>query len=470
MEKTFSAEDQLRFAKLSGDWNPMHTDPVAARRTQAGALVVHGIHIALTGLEFVAEEHPSLPPIASLKVTFGKFVYVGDTVEYRAIKKSDHGIVVEAFVDGVVISQIAVVFGEPSVANFDLSPIGGPVLRPEAPIDLTFEQMDKRTGHLCAPATLTEVVSAFSAASRAWSAERIFAMLCTTTLVGMVCPGLHSIFGGLTLRADDTTPEGDELSYRVTATDSRFRMVRMQVRGSGVWGTIDSFARMPSIAQPSMQDLAGLCKPDEFAGSTVLIAGGSRGLGELTARLLALGGADVIVTYATGLTDAEALADSVRSWGGRCGVVKYNFHSPAAEQVTALPGQPTHLYYFATPLIFRRKAKLFTAERYAEFQACYVSGFYDLFTTLSENAPGGLTAFYPSSVFVEDRPRDLTEYAMAKAAGEVLCSDINAILSNGRVVVNRLPRMLTDQTATITPTEMPDPVEVMLPIIRNVQR
>ena len=34
---------QERFAEFSGDRNPMHMDLVAARRTQAGAPVVHGV-------------------------------------------------------------------------------------------------------------------------------------------------------------------------------------------------------------------------------------------------------------------------------------------------------------------------------------------------------------------------------------------------------------------------------------------
>ena len=43
LERTFTQDDQLRFAELSGDWNPVHVDPVAARRTPYGQ-IVHGVH------------------------------------------------------------------------------------------------------------------------------------------------------------------------------------------------------------------------------------------------------------------------------------------------------------------------------------------------------------------------------------------------------------------------------------------
>jgi acyl dehydratase len=49
--KVFTDRDQTFFAALSGDWNPMHMDPVAARRTQAGLPAVHGIHGLLWALE-----------------------------------------------------------------------------------------------------------------------------------------------------------------------------------------------------------------------------------------------------------------------------------------------------------------------------------------------------------------------------------------------------------------------------------
>jgi len=33
--RRFTVEDQLEFAKIPGDWNPMHMDQMAARRTVA---------------------------------------------------------------------------------------------------------------------------------------------------------------------------------------------------------------------------------------------------------------------------------------------------------------------------------------------------------------------------------------------------------------------------------------------------
>jgi hypothetical protein len=63
----------------------------------------------------------------------------------------------------------------------------------------------------------------------------------------------------------------------------------------------------------------------------------------------------------------------------------------------------------------------------------------------------------------------MTEYAMAKAAGEILCKDMEDVLAPLRVVVARQPRMDTDQTATFMPVDSTPALEVMLPLIRDVQ-
>ena len=63
--RVYSQADQARFAALSGDLNPIHVDPVIARRTGAGALVVHGVHNLLWCLDSVGREVPDALSVAS---------------------------------------------------------------------------------------------------------------------------------------------------------------------------------------------------------------------------------------------------------------------------------------------------------------------------------------------------------------------------------------------------------------------
>jgi hypothetical protein len=63
----------------------------------------------------------------------------------------------------------------------------------------------------------------------------------------------------------------------------------------------------------------------------------------------------------------------------------------------------------------------------------------------------------------------MTEYAMAKASGEVLCADLQSLGKLGRIVVRRLPRLPTDQTAAIFDTETVDPVDTIISVVREMQ-
>ena len=45
-------KNQLLFSKYSGDYNPVHVDPIYARRSMYGEQVVHGVNTLLLSLDF----------------------------------------------------------------------------------------------------------------------------------------------------------------------------------------------------------------------------------------------------------------------------------------------------------------------------------------------------------------------------------------------------------------------------------
>ena len=168
----------------------------------------------------------------------------------------------------------------------------------------------------------------------------------------------------------------------------------------------------------------------------------------MTAKLLAAGGARVVITYRVGSDEAEAVAHDIRSAGGVCETLAYDASLPAEPQLAGLGEAPTHAYYFATPTIFGAQSALFERARLDTFLDVYVDGFLDLAQALRARRKD-VSLFYPSSVYVAERPRGMLEYAMAKAAGETLCSEMNQAWPPLRVTVDRLPRLPTDQTASV---------------------
>jgi acyl dehydratase/NADP-dependent 3-hydroxy acid dehydrogenase YdfG len=469
--KTFSTEDQERFADLSGDRNPMHMDPVAARRTQAGAAVVHGMHLVLWCLDVAARQGLRRPDPRALQARFMKPVYVGDTPSIRLVRRTTDDVSLRVEIDGTTLATLRVSCADPPARPAVEHRHGGAGHAMEdrpAARELDLGDIPGRSGLVRGATTAHAVAAAFPAAADWIEPSRIRGLASLSYLVGMECPGLHSIFG--TLSVDFVpVPDAAGIDYAVTEIDERFRLVHMRIEGCGLAGTVQAFLRHPPVRQMSFAAAAAYVSPAEFAGQRALIVGGSRGLGELTAKLIAAGGGHPIITYARGAADADAVRREIAKLGARCEILHYDATLPAAPQLTALRDRPTHVYYFATSQIFRRKTGLFEVAALRDFLAVYVSGFYDLCAALAPSSAAGLSIFYPSSVAVDERPRDLTEYAMAKAAGEILCADIGRFMPGLRVTVRRLPRLLSDQTATVSSVETMPAVDVLLPIIREVQ-
>lgn len=61
------------------------------------------------------------------------------------------------------------------------------------------------------------------------------------------------------------------------------------------------------------------------------------------------------------------------------------------------------------------------------------------------------------------------EYAAAKMAGEVLCAFLENTQKDIIIHKPRLPKMVTDQTATIIPADNRDPVSIILEHLRNLR-
>lgn len=471
VSRYFSEDIQRQFAELTGDWNPMHMDAIAARRTQPGAPVVHGIHTLLWALEWMATEIPEFRLARQIKVDFCKWVYVGATASLLVTSTSTQEIKARIAVGDIVAAKITVVLGSVELATKAASISGhhNPVVSKNAR-NLQFADMASQAGTVELAAPLEEFVRLFPKLSATLQPHRVAALSSLSRLVGMICPGLHSIFSGLNINFIENEAKDNSVHYHVKRAIERYRIVTLEVEGLGISGLIETFSRVPPALQASMETVAQHVAVNEFSGAHALIVGGSRGLGELTAKIIAAGGGEVTITYAVGRKEAEGVAREIEQAGGRCNIIPFDALLPSMPQLSNLTTPVTHAYYYATTQIFRVKKGLYSPTIYQEFTRFYIDGFIDLCQSLVSARPEGISIFYPSSVAVEDRPADVTEYAMAKAAGEVLCNDINRYMTGVRVVVGRLPRLPTDQTLSVVPVRSADPLEIILPIVRDVQR
>lgn len=84
MAKTVTESDIALFAGVTGDFNPVHVDAVAAERTRFGGRIAHGILSAGFISAVIAMRLPGAGSIyLSQSLRFTKPVRIGDTVTAR---------------------------------------------------------------------------------------------------------------------------------------------------------------------------------------------------------------------------------------------------------------------------------------------------------------------------------------------------------------------------------------------------
>src|SRR5207247_1641744 len=199
---------------------------------------------------------------------------------------------------------------------------------------------------------------------------------------------------------------------RVTKGDARLSRVSIDVRAPGVSGTLTAFVRPTPYAQPSVEDLHRQIHEGEFADQRALIVGGSRGLGEVAAKLLSAGRARVTITYHRGAHDAQRVVEEINGWGGDAACVPFDVLRPSADlgHQREAKWSPTHLYYFATPYVFAGRRGSLSAEIFREFCEYYVTGFLRTVRGVQSVAPDLRAVFCPSFLAVEELPPNMAEY------------------------------------------------------------
>ncbi len=459
MTKRFAQTDQDGFAALSGDHNPLHVDATAARRTIFGGQVVHGMPVLLWALDRLGESlGPGFRSLRTLDVTFRKPVTLHRDIAcaWQPGESGSHvGRVTSAC---ETMGEITITLeGAPENIIENVAPVSPPKGTPDDPQQ---DALSDHRGSIALHHDASASARAFPSLGRVLSGRDTAALLGLTRLVGMRCPGLHSIFSSIRLERGADGPRATELTYHVRKWDARLSFLELSVSSGDLVGSVQAFRRPPPARQPAFEAIRALCRPGEFADQKVLVVGGSRGLGELTTKILAAGGADVTLTYSNGAADAGRVQQECASGGVRVGVRHLDV---LEDSMAGETGDHTALYYFATPPIQPSGAGL-NPDLLRTYMDFYVTAPFRLMTALARTMT---RCFYPSTVFLDTHQREYREYCIAKAAGEEM---VRHFASNAKkaAAIPRLPRLLTDQTQALAPRRNPDATPIMLGHIRDL--
>jgi acyl dehydratase len=448
--RAFALEDQRAFAALSGDWNPLHVDPEAARRTPFGAAVVHGVHLLLWALDRAVAAPVR---VVSLRAQWKRPARVGDEVELEVSGDPDR-LVLQARVQGQLVLEATVALAAGAASDTRAVPPGA-WPEPVAPTFVSRDEIATAQGTVGLAIDPDRAGAMFPGAARHLGAIALAELLATTRLVGMRCPGLHSVYAGIQLAAEAREPLA--LDYRVSRANLKYSLVELAVEGPTLSGTLETFYRPAPQPAPSVDEIRRHVRAGEFADRRALVVGGSRGIGEAIARCLAVGGARVCVTYHRGASDAAAVAadhpDAIR-------VQPFDV-TGAARLAWPFDEPPTHLYYLATPRI--PAVGGFSMAELDEMLRYYVGGLYAA-VEAAVSPEVRLAVWAPSTVFL-DQGAGNPAYAIAKAAMEELGRRLPKT-HHVAVRMPRLPRLATDQTAGLIQLPAAPVLDVVLAELR----
>ncbi len=455
-----SREMQASFVELSGDANPFHTDPVAARRLPFGRVAVHGLHLALHALDDLAIHDHRVP--AHVHCTFRRPVGIGDALALRCTPTSDTDIEIVIEHDVWIVARLRIRLDAPgSTATDTAAQISRPISRPTpaTPVVLGASDLAQAHGLLTVEADVADVGARFPRLTRVLGDRCVAELIALTRLVGMHVPGLHSLFSSFDVEIGPSGSDATDLAYSVRHYDDRFGKVTIDVSASQISGSVTAFLR----AAPIDATISGTSpNDDEFAGQRWLVVGGSRGLGATAAMLLAAGGADVRLTYRLGAVEAQRVAVEIGAQAHRLDVTD---SEPDLTEVLAEQWIPTHLGWFASPPIFDGVHGVYSERLEARFASVYIDAFAGLLERLDIERLSGV--LWPSSEAVDDDVPGLAEYATVKRRGEAYCTEFAGRHDHVTVSTPRLPRLRTDQTATFFPVEYDDAPTVVLEALRT---
>ncbi len=463
-QKQFSLTDQRQFARISGDYNPAHIDPVKARRLIFGRPVVHGIHALLWSLENALTNKTSPLQLVTLKASFKRPMGIDEQVIILKKKESTGKIEWQLATEVATSAHVIVSYLSRSEANEDNFLIDA--LAPETDCKvLDAEQIARAQGHLDLYFDRNEVKQQFPNLTTLLPQNQLAQLLALTRLVGMECPGLHSIFSDLNINFSAPIQAPAQLHFKVTRYEPRLSLAQIDVSAPGMEGNLKAFLRPTQQVQESYSVLSHRVQALEFSQQKALVVGGSRGLGEVTAKLLAAGGAETTITFYQGAEEAQAIVDEITHAGGIAKCAQLNILDPKDV------GEGfTHVYYFPTPYIHAGAHRSFSYQLFNKFCDYYVGGFINTIRKLQESNPGPLKCFYPSSVAIDELPPNMGEYSAAKIAGEALCSWLEKTDPALSIFQVRLPRTQTDQTASLLPADKDNPADLMMKHLRQFEQ
>ena len=481
MPFTISDEMVAAFAALTGDRSSLHVDDAFARRSAYRRRIVHGmlplgffpiavpappaglqwVPTAVTGrfLAPVFSGDPLLLTIAAARPADEDGVTVFDyrvehartrtaaTVGTIAVACAPVEALLSATTETATAGMLAAAV-ELNTFTFDEIEPGGTDSLPFRITDASVREFSRLLAGGVGVGAIEPAVL-----ERVWLPS-LLAVLLFSTSVGVCLPGASATFLEFAARIARKVELGTtyRLDGMVARKSSATRVIKKDMlvttdgpgdRVAVVSGRVAAMVNRPSATMPSCEALKAEAVGWGLEGKVVLVTGGSRGIGETTAKLLALCGAKVVVNFHRGADDAARVVDEIGDAGGEATAIQADVADPAS--VAALVRRAIE-QYGAVDVLVNNAARDFRPIPFLDLSWDEVQKDIDViargaFLCCQQVIPlmlqrGGGKIVNISTVATDDPPPDQTKYVMAKSALVGLTRSLSIEFASRNIQVN----------------------------------
>tara|TARA_B110001450_G_scaffold252702_1_gene274923 strand:+ start:225 stop:1733 length:1509 start_codon:yes stop_codon:yes gene_type:complete len=455
-KRRFSLQDQLNFADYSGDRNPIHIDTIDARKTLIGYCVVHGINGLLWALECVIKQ--SKINFKYVKVVFIKPIPI-NTLVTCLWNPSERNIQLVSKHNSIFYSIFYDAFQEfESKKKNHILPVLNIKETPTV-IDLGELSMEKNYQNKFGGNSKKGDQHYFEL-SNALGSDLMYEISLLSNIVGMQIPGLHSLFLECEIFLLDEKICSNPY-YKITKKDERFGLINLEYVGCNLRSRMKTIER-PHYQPKTIDEISKkVPKSIDLQNRKILVIGGSRGIGAAFAKVASILGADLSITFASGCVDANNVATEINSFCEKV-VTILPLDVNSSSDIDNTSFEYDTLLYFASPKISPTEYG-FDQDLFESFYTYYCKSFEAIAKRFSEQ--GGLTVYWPSSIFLDDSNDKFQEYVAAKSIGEKICEKLS-VTTNLTVFFPRLTKISTDQTLSLMPENNSDAVDVAIDIAK----
>tara|TARA_B100001564_G_C20648383_1_gene675604 strand:- start:23 stop:1483 length:1461 start_codon:yes stop_codon:yes gene_type:complete len=473
--KKYKAFDQNKFAKISKDFNPIHCNNIESRKSIFGGEIVHGVNILLTALNFLYKNKKIEKP-SQISCDFLKPLFLNQKTDFYLNLKDRNALEILVKSKNLLTSKFTIILKKINIERLNKKNLSAKTINQINKINTNriidnkclinnknkYYQVNLKNFNLS---------KSFSNINYKFNTQEIKEILCLSYFVGMVCPGKNSILFKITINMNSSKisknlNKNKKILFHLLNFSKALNKLTINFSGL-IEGEIQCFKYLsPKITH--IKDLKKFRLESKYVNNKkALIIGGSRGLGEVTSKYLAIQKCVTYATYNLGLNEIKKFKKEFHRFNYKIFFLKYDIENKKFITINKKKFKKIdYFFYFATPKILNTYLYKFDKILFNKYMNYYYRSFKNLCIELNRIAEKKIKIFYPSTIYINNNNQNFKEYTLAKKNSEFKIKKLEKKLNNIQIKIFRLPEMSTHQNIKILGSDKNN-LSLFIPFIKK---